>query len=103
MFNNIVSFVKQSIAWGKAVAGETGGKAAGTPSASRVVALLITTTVVGVLIAHVHMNHGLPSSSQLYGLSALVAAGAGAYATNKIRRDSNGGDDNDSNGGNNAS
>ena len=89
MFEKITTIVKQGIAWGREIA--TGNDGMG--SASRVVVLMVTSTVSGVLIAHVAMNHSLPASDQMYGLSAILAAGAGAYATNKIRRDSRGGDD----------
>lgn len=86
MFTKIITLIKSGIAWGREVA--TGNDGMG--SASRVVVLFVTTVTMGVLIAHVCMNHGLPSADQMYGLSALLASGAGAYATNKIRRDSKG-------------
>lgn len=82
----VITLGHKIVGWGKEVA--TGNDGMG--SASRVVALMMTTTVAGTLIAHVCMNHGLPTSEQMYGLSALVAAGTGAYASNKIRRDSRG-------------
>lgn len=88
MIAKIITIVKEIVAWGREVA--TGEDGAG--STSRVVVLMVTTVTLGVLIAHVWMNHGLPSADQMYGLSAFIAAGAGAYATNKIRRDSRGGD-----------
>jgi hypothetical protein len=85
----VITIGQKFIGWGREVA--TGNDGMG--SASRVIALSVAFTVVGVLIAHVCMNHGLPTSEQMYGLSALIAAGTGAYATNKIRRDSRGQDD----------
>lgn len=80
-FSMLKNLFQKTVAWGKEVA--TGNDGMG--STSRVVVLLVSTTVVGVLIAHVAMNHGLPMADQMYGLSALLAAGSGAYASNKIR------------------
>lgn len=85
----VITIGQRVIGWGKEVA--TGNDGMG--SASRVIALMVATTVVGCMIAHVAMNHGLPTSEQMYGLSALIAAGTGAYATNRIRRDARGWDD----------
>lgn len=87
-FGKIIEVAKKAFVWGKEVA--TGDDGLG--SSSRVVLLMVSTTIVGVLIAHVCMNHGLPSADQMYGLSALLAAASGAYATTKIRRDAKGGD-----------
>lgn len=87
-FSKYIQWAKNIVSFGKEVA--TGNDGMG--SASRVVALLVTIVVLGVLITHVVLKRGLPDASQLYGLSALEATGLGAYATNKIRRDQNGGD-----------
>lgn len=89
MLDKITGIVKRGVAWARDCAAERDG----TASSSRVVMLLVTPTVVGVLIAHVVIHHGLPAADQMYGLSAILATGAGAYATNKIRRDSHGYDD----------
>lgn len=89
MFEKIITYVKAGIAFGKQVAMGNDGMG----SASRVIALVVVTTCMGVLITHVAICRSLPSADQMYGLSALIAAGSGAYATNKIRRDSRGADD----------
>lgn len=87
MFDKIITFAKRGISWGRELA--TGNDGMG--SASRVVALMVTTTVCGVLIAHVCMNHGLPDAQQLYGLAGLIGTGCGAFAVGKIIRPGPGG------------
>lgn len=88
MFSKLVSSFKEVIAWGKEVATES---STGVASASRVVALMVSTGVVGVLIAHVCIHRSLPDAPQMYGLSSLVGAASGAYAANKIAGNGNGG------------
>jgi hypothetical protein len=85
MFTKIIEIIKSGISWGKQVA--TGNDGMG--SASRVVALIVTPVTMGVLIAHVCMNHGLPSSEQLYGVAALIGTGCGAFAIGKFRSPDN--------------
>lgn len=88
MFERITTTVKTALGFGRSVLSERDG----TGSASRSIGLIVTIGSIGVLVAHVWMHHSLPAPEQLYGLSALIAAGSGAYATNKIRRDSRGDD-----------
>lgn len=82
MFEKITTIVKGGMAWGREFA--TGNDGIG--SASRVVALIVTTTVSGTLIAHICLNHGLPDAGQLYGLAAMITAGCGAFAVGKFRQ-----------------
>lgn len=84
----LASTGKALVGYGKSVCSERDG----TGSSSRVVALTVTFTTVGVLIAFVVLQHTLPTADQLYGLSALVMAGTGAYIGNRMgRRDDGGG------------
>lgn len=81
MFDKITAIVKQGIAWGREVA--TGNDGMG--SASRVVALIVTPSIMGCVVAHLFLNHGLPSAEQLYGVAAIIGAGCGAFAVGKFR------------------
>ena len=76
----LFGYGKRAFEWGKQVA--TGNDGMG--SASRVVNLMIATTVAGVLIAHVAMHRGLPQADQMYGLAAMLGASSVAYAAKSI-------------------
>lgn len=93
MFDNIKNLAKSAMAWAKTIPSEPNGNG----SSSRVIALLVAGTVVGVLIAYFVVRHELPDANQLYGLAAILGTGIGAYAANKFRP--NGDDHNDNGGG----
>ncbi len=79
-FSKITEATKSVVSWGKEVASDNNG----IGSTSRMVALVVAFSACGVLIAHVWIHHGLPEPNQMYGLSAIIAAGCGAYATGKL-------------------
>lgn len=72
---SLFGYGKKAFEWGKQVA--TGPDGMG--SASRVVNLMVATTICGVLITHVILHRGLPQADQMYGLAALLGASSVAY------------------------
>ena len=66
--------------WCKTVASERDG----TGSSSRIIALIVVGVTMGCMIAFFAYHKALPTSEQMYAMSALVAAGTGAYVSNKF-------------------
>lgn len=81
MFTEIITVVKAAVNWAKTIPSEPNGHG----SSSRVIALSVSTAVVGVLIAYFKVRHELPSPEQLYGLAALLGTGIGGYVANRFR------------------
>lgn len=77
---SLFGYGKKAFEWGKQVA--TGPDGMG--SASRVVNLMVASTVCAVLIAHVLMHRELPQADQMYGLASLLGASSVAYAAKAI-------------------
>lgn len=92
MWSKIFQMGKTVAGWCKTVASERDG----TGSSSRIVALLVTGVTMGCMIAFFAYHKELPSASQMYAMSTLVAAGTGAYIGNRFGKN-----DDDNNGGNN--
>jgi hypothetical protein len=65
--------------WARTVLSERDG----TGSTSRVVSLLVTLTICGVLIGHLVIRRTLPDPGTLGGLAGLLTAGAAGYGVNK--------------------
>ena len=72
-----------AVAWAKSIPSEPNG----IGSSSRIVALTVTATLMGVLGAFYHFHHDLPTPGQLYGISAILATGLGGYVANKLHGD----------------
>lgn len=81
---------KAVVGWAKSIPSGPDGNG----SSSRVIGLIVTVTVTGVLIGYFHVRHDLPSASQLYGLAAILGTGIGAYVAHKMggKPDDPGGD-----------
>src|ERR1035437_3069686 len=70
-------------AWEKSIPSEPNG----IGSSSRIVALTVTITLMGIMGAFYHSHHDLPTPGQLYGISAILATGLGGYVANKLHGD----------------
>jgi hypothetical protein len=82
MFEKVSVIVKAAMGWAKTIPSEPNGHG----SSSRVIALSVAFTVVGVIIAYFAIRHELPSSDQLYGLAAILGTGISGYVSNCFRR-----------------
>lgn len=82
MFEKIVVIAKAAMGWAKTIPSEPNGHG----SSSRVIALAVAGTIVGVLIAYFVIRHELPSADQLYGLAALLGTGITGYVSNCFRK-----------------
>lgn len=75
--------LKKAGGWLKSVASESDGSG----SSSRIVVLMMSATVCGLLVAFFVIHKFLPEQGTLFGLAALVTAAAGGYAANKLSKD----------------
>ena len=75
-----------AMAWAKSIPSEPNG----IGSSSRIVALTVTITLMGIMGAFYHSHHDLPTPGQLYGISAILATGLGGYVANKLHGDGDG-------------
>jgi hypothetical protein len=94
MIKTLIELGKRAFNWAKTIPSEPSGHG----SSSRVIALIVTLTVAGLLIAFFKAKHELPSADQLYGMAAVLGTGMGGYVANRFRRngdgDGDGGDPN---------
>lgn len=89
-WSKIFPGLKVMAGWCKTVVSE----ADGTGSSSRIIAMIVTGVTMGCMIAFFVYHKELPTAHQMYAMSALVAAGTGAYIGNKLGgRDGGNGDD----------
>ena len=81
IFAFVKGLVVSTTKWAKTIPSEPNGNG----SSSRMIALMVTVTTTGLLIAFFRVHHDLPTPGQLYALSAILGTGIGAYAANQIR------------------
>lgn len=81
MFEKISVIVKGAMGWAKTIPSEPNGHG----SSSRIIALSVALTIVGILIAYFCVRHELPTADQLYGLAAILGTGIGGYVANRFR------------------
>lgn len=72
--------------WVKTIPSEPNGNG----SSSRVIAMVVALTLMGLLLAFFHVKHDLPTPGQLYGISAILGTGIGGYIVNKMHKDGDG-------------
>lgn len=82
MLDKIMAAAKAVAGWAKTIPSEPNGHG----SSSRVIALAVAGTTVGLLIAYFRVRHDLPSPEQLYGLAAILGTGIGGYVANRFRK-----------------
>lgn len=88
MIKTLIEAGKQAFRWAKTIPSEPNGNG----SSSRIIALVTTLTLTGLLIAFFKVKHELPTADQLYGIAAILGTGMGGYVANRFRR---GGEDGD--------
>jgi hypothetical protein len=76
----MLTIVPKALNWLKSVSSEPDGNG----SASRIIGISMTFTLIGLMIAFFCFTHGLPSPEQFYGMTALLGAASSSYVSNKL-------------------
>jgi hypothetical protein len=87
-FTSVKGVVVSTTEWVKTISSEPNGNG----SSSRMIALIVTVTLMGVLAGFFHVHHDLPTPGQLYGLASILGTGIGGYIANKLRPKDDGSD-----------
>jgi hypothetical protein len=82
MIAKIMDVVRAIGGWVKTIPSEPNGNG----SSSRVIALVVSGTLMGLMISYFRVKHDLPSPDQLYGLAAILGTGVGGYVANRFRK-----------------